>query len=591
MWDTVYDTKELTITSLDFFVEGEPPIGLAIKLVSEESGKAFFDRLIDKNEYTRDDNINKSIISISSGMINPEFDVFPTGVYHIYFTNTNTSQTIKVSVKEDGENNPLINVSSHKTTMGGYKIALSLLLLMMIYLVIIYTYSMDQKIKPENFFLMSVIPLSAAYLILITPLSIPDANAHFSAAYRLSNILLNKDPWYGRIDDINYIQNFARKNPDMRDILLIKSSIRTWAQNTELMEWPYIEKRMEYYSIFSYLPQVLGLCLGRLIGLGSVLTVYLGRLCMLITYIFSCLNAVKKAPIGKFIFAAMPLLPMSLMMSSAISYDALVLICTLNFLACSLKLCQEPESKSALMECMAWAFFVGSVKGGGYLLLLPIVFIFIYRGGKRAWGNAGAVIGSGMVSALLFDVILPAGTKLFQFGGEVSDKLYASYVFEHPIKYVEMMVETYLVQTDLLTSMGGTHLARLEYTIPTLVIMGLMLTIGIYSIYEKDRIQLNNKDKSILLFTILLVFVLTPVMLLSWTSAGSTIIEGLQGRYYLPAFPLMMIVITKFKLHTENNNGEENEQHRQEVSRLCYNTYAFLSCLCIYYMMRLYLMR
>lgn len=587
-WDTIYDTKGPFLVSLDFFIEGKPADGLAIKLVSEESGSVFFDRQIDKSEFTQDEGM--SIISISTDMINDEFDVLPAGVYHIYFTNTNARQEIKISVIASEDTNPQLNVSSYTVSMGGYQIAFFLFLLMMIYMVMIYTYNMDKEIKPETFFLLSVIPLSAAYLVLMTPLSVPDAGAHFSAAYRFSNILLNKEPWGGRIDDINFFQNINNHYPNTRDFLLIKSNISLWAKNTELTEWPHKSQNMEYYSIFCYLPQVLGLYLGRLLRFGSVLTVYLSRLCMLIAYIFSCYNAIKKTPIGKFIFAAILLLPTSLMMSSAISYDSLVLICTLNFLACSLRLYHEPESRSALIECIIWAFFVGAVKGGGYLVLLPIVFIFIYPGKKHTWFKTAAIIGSGLASVLLFDVILPAGTKLFQFGGEKSDKLYASYALEHPLKYLEMVFETYLVQPDLLIQMGGTGLAWLEYTLPSLVIVGFMLVIGIYSIYEEDYMQLNNKDKNILLFTIFLVFFLTPVMLLSWTSAESDVIQGLQGRYYLPVFPLMIIVITKFKLHI-GNNGEKTEPHRQEISRLCYHIYALLSCLSIYYMMRLYLTR
>lgn len=590
-WDIMYDTKGPFLVSLEFFIEGKPTDGLAIKLVSEESGKVFFDRQIDKSEFTNDEDINRSSINISTDMINDGFDVLPAGVYHIYFTNTNVSKKIKISIIEREDTNPLINVSSYTVSMGGYQIAFFLFLLMMIYLVIIYTYSMGKELKPEAFFLMSVIPISVAYFILMTTMSVPDVKAHFLASYRLSNILLNKEPWIGRIDDINYYQTMTDKNPDMRDILIVKSNIDLWARNTDLIEWPYIANLMEYYSIFCYLPQVLGLCLGRLMGLGSVLTVYLGRLCMLITYIFFGFNAVKKTPIGKFIFAAIPLLPMSLMLSSAISYDPLVLICTLNFLACSLKLCHEPESRSALRECMVWAFFVGSVKGGGYLILLPIVLIFIFRSRKRAWVNAGAVIGSGVISVFLFDVILPAGTKLFQFGGEASDKLYASYALEHPLKYLEMVFETYLVRADaLLINIGGTHLALLENTIPASVIIGFISIIGLYSIYEKDSMQLSYKDKRVLIFIIFLGFFFTPVMLLSWTDVGSSIILGLQGRYFLPFLPLIMIVITKFRLHAETNEDKHALQ-RQEVSRLCYKIYAFLSCLSVYYMMRLYLTR
>ena len=41
-------------------------------------------------------------------------------------------------------------------------------------------------------------------------------------------------------------------------------------------------------------------------------------------------NAVKKIPVGKYIIGGVLLLPMSLMMASAISYDPLVLVAILS---------------------------------------------------------------------------------------------------------------------------------------------------------------------------------------------------------------------------------------------------------------------
>lgn len=375
----------------------------------------------------------------------------------------------------------------------------------------------------------------------------------------------------------------------MRDITVVLSNLHLKAENTELAPWPEPMEHMEFYSVFCYLPQVLGMTLGRLLGLGSVPMIYLGRMFMLLSYILACLHAIKRTSVGKFLFAAIPLLPMSLMLSSAISYDPLVLLSTLNFLACSLWLCQEPDSRTALAECMVWAFLVGAVKGGGYLILLPVVLMFWNGNKRRSVTNIGAVVGCGLVSVVLFDVILPAGSKLFQFGGE-TDKLSASFAFKEPLHYMSMLVETYIRQLDgLMINMGGTHLALLEVTVPCVIIVGLMLIMGIYSIYEKDNIQLRNRDKQIFSLIVLLELFLTPVMLLSWTTVGSEVIDGLQGRYYLPVLPLIVMVFAKFRLHAAAAGA--TEEQNLEIRETCYKVYALLSCISVYYMMRLYLTR
>lgn len=480
--------------------------------------------------------------------------------------------------------------SMAKATWNGHRIAWLLFLIMAIYLVVICVFGRDKKFTAERFFLVSVIPLSVAYLILMLPGSVPDTKIHFLASYRLSNMFLGEEPWVGRIEDINFYDEIANcENPDMRDITAVLSNLHLKAENTELASWPEPMEHMEFYSVFCYLPQVLGMTLGRLLGLGSVPMIYLGRLFMLLSYILACFHAIKRTPVGKFLFAAIPLLPMSLMLSSAISYDPLVLVSTLNFLACSLWLCQEPDSRTALAECMAWAFLVGAVKGGGYLILLPVVLMFWNGNKRRSVINIGAVVGSSLVSVILFDVILPAGSRLFQFGGE-TDKLSASFAFKEPLHYVSMLVETYIRQLDgLMINMGGTHLALLEVTVPCVIIVGLMLIMGIYSIYEKDNMQLRNRDKQIFSLIVFLELFLTPVMLLSWTTVGSEVIDGLQGRYYLPVLPLIVMVFAKFRLHAAAAGA--TEEQNLEIRESCYKVYALLSCVSVYYMMRLYLTR
>lgn len=474
----------------------------------------------------------------------------------------------------------------------GDKLAWLIIDLAVIYLLAVYLCSKRKEFTVERFFLVSAIPLMAIYLALMMPWSAPDANRHFKAAYRQSNMLMGKDEWVIRADDAEFFTDVwaDAKNPKMKDITMILDYKSLKAHNTELIPWPSPDRDMEYYSIFCYLPQVLGICFGRLLGLGSVLTVYLARIFMGIVYILACYHAIRRTPVGKFIFAAIPLLPMSLMMGTAISYDPMVLLSTLNFLACSLKLSKEPESKSTLIECMAWAFIIGAVKGGGYLILLPMIFIFFGKEKRRALKNGGMIVLAGIVSVVLFDVVLTFGSSLFQFGEEASGTLSSSYILEEPLEYLHMCTDTYLHSIDsLMINMGGTHLAWLEQTIPAAIIVSLMLIIGIYCIYEKDDIRLGQKEKWVFGFIIFLEFTLTPIMLMSSTDIGSDVIMGLQGRYYLPVLPLIIMILTKYKLH----DGAENvtTENALQIKSSCFRVFALLSCLSVYYMLRLYLTR
>ena len=93
--------------------------------------------------------------------------------------------------------------------------------------------------------------------------------------------------------------------------------------------------------------------------------------------------------------------------------------------------------------------------------------------------------------------------------------------------------------------MTGTYLAWAEYTIPVVIVVALLLITGIYSMTEKDSVQLTKAFKNICWLIIMVGIISTPAMLLSWTNVGSRVVEGLQGRYYLPLLPLIYFVFTK----------------------------------------------
>ena len=585
IWQVFYKVESADFSAFEFFVRGKQTTDLHIQIQNTDTGQEYVDHMIRADEIITDSTWNRPAIKISCKDL--QMSSFPKGNYRIAFMNIGDEEAIPISVILDEDGNEQINLALIKDSRLGYWIAWAVLLLLCIYLVIMTVFTSSGKcMSAERFYLLSVLCLSAIYFLLMLPWSAPDTGAHFQAAYRLSNMMLGMEEWAGRLADISFYTNvWSGKNPSMDDYYCVYSNLTRNAIQTELIAWPNPQYRMEYYSILCYLPQTIGFVIGRFLNLGTVMMIYLGRACMLIAYIGCGYHAVKKIPVGKYIMGGVLLLPMSLMMASAISYDPLVLVASANFIALIFNLEQEPSKKFTWIECMVWAFVLGGVKGGGYLLLLPLVFV-LFEKKRKGMGTIWILLAGG-ISVLLFDVILPAGSTLFQFGVEGSGNLYISYMFKEPMKFLTMCAESYFQCLDyLVINMAGTHIAWLENTIPAFIIVGMVAALIIISIYEKDQIKLQRKEKCTMLFVIILTLFLTPAMLLSWTPAGSSLVAGLQGRYYLPILPLLLLMLTKFHLHTDIS-----EERFCTIRNSWCRVFCLFSGIAVYYMLRLYLTR
>lgn len=443
-----------------------------------------------------------------------------------------------------------------------------------------------RKLELSRLYIAMAVPLALTYLVLFVPWSQPDTATHFLAAYRCSNILLNVDAHVGRQEDADFFfQMWDREaNPSLMSYTAAAQRLQFKCTNPELVGMP-TTPQMDYYSMVNYLPEAIGFALGHSLGLGTVVCIYLGRFLILLTYLAITWRAVSHTPVGKGIFATVALLPMSLMMSSAISYDPLAIAVPLAFYAGVLYLKKHPHSLTGLADALLWCVLLGAVKGGGYVCLLPVLFVLAKRD-RRAWINIGCLALAAIGSVVLFDLVLPKGS-LYQFGETGGGKLYAGYVLLHPIKYLNMSLEAFLKYTDhIFINTGGTYLGKLEFTMPSLVVMLLYILGTTWSIFEPDALDLSGRDQTYMALAVVVGTVGTPMMLLSWTEQASKAINGLQGRYFLPFVPALLLALTKFRLH-HPLNGDEAVALRMRMWR----AFWAVSMIAVFFMTRLYFTR
>lgn len=490
------------------------------------------------------------------------------------------------------EVNGFLNVRIIRINLIGYYLSFIAIFLGLITFITLSAF-VDRHYDITRFFLVIAIPLSCIYLFLFPPFAQPDTGSHFFAAYRYSNIILNypnEQDYYGRSDDVSYYRIMgSRRNPSIDDYDMLMEINRIFCKNRTMVDYEIHEEGMEYYSIVNYWPEVLGFVIARLLNLGSVIMVYLGRILLLSFYIWAMYHAIKITPIGRSVFFSIALFPMCLMMSSGISYDGMSFLSSMNFIASILALDYDKTSKRKMIECSCWAAYLGAVKGGGFLLLLlPVVFVLLNSKDKKSIQRTGIITGIGITSTFFFDKIVPAGLHLYQFGEENTGKMVALYSLMHPISYLNMSVTSYVTYLDkLFLGAGGTKLGWLEDNLPTSVIGLLYMVMLLLSLYENDQHALEERHKRTFLISIIISMASTPAMLLSFTNEGSRLVEGLQGRYYIPIIPLAVLLVTKgrFKQAWSSNSTST------AISGVIVKVYCLISLVAVYYLLRQYLLR
>ncbi|MCQ2520937.1 MAG: DUF2142 domain-containing protein [Lachnospiraceae bacterium] len=470
----------------------------------------------------------------------------------------------------------------------GEKIFYVGVILFILYLSIVFWHNELRGLNIKAFFLYTSIPFLIMIFLLMPHGACPDSQSHIFTTYRYSNILLGfseEEEWYGRADDVEYLsflnhENNENVNPSRNSIAWALDNWWSGIEDDSLKELHVKPEHMTYYSIFCYLPQILGISVARLLGLSSAMTFGLGRIFMGIIYVLGCYRAICKAPRYKSIFAFVALIPESLTLGISYSYDAMLIVVSLNFLAGVLQLSNGIENKRALAEQLVWSFMLGAVKAGAYLLLLPMVFVITHKSKKRRWIVISSIVGMAILSVVLFDLALPSD-RLFQLGGQDTSCYSAVFALQHPFSYVRMLLMTYLRKTDMIFWSGlGDHIGWWEDNIPH-IYLGMMAILWFILIRRQNDTEICAGILRICsLISVILVLVISPAMLLSYTSSTASLIEGLQGRYYIP-----MIVPLLLLLQYKKTNG-----YGREKTSIFYGL-SFLYVICIYYMMGFYLGR
>ncbi len=295
-----------------------------------------------------------------------------------------------------------------------------------------------------------------------------------------------------------------------------------------------------------YLPQALGIAIGRFLHLSPLGLMYAGRVANLGTWIVCSFWAIRWLPSQKLALFLLCLMPMSMFQAASLSADVLtnsLAILLVSLVAKSKAETKIPIAKHQLLGIMAIAILL-SVAKLAYFPLLALLLLIPPRKLKGKLMYSLALFSVWTMSAIAAITWSSIVKQIYvPLAADILPDRQLEFIFDRPLQFLSILGQTF-------------HLEGLDYLHQFIGILGwfdtplslwhvlsywgLLLGTALYSSSSYLSISVRQKWGIILLLILNTIGLCTLAYL--WNPVAAKIVGGLQGRYFIPfALPLILV--------------------------------------------------
>jgi uncharacterized membrane protein len=388
-----------------------------------------------------------------------------------------------------------------------------------------------------------------AFVFFLPPVQAPDEGGHFISSYSAAHGQFlpphDAEGWAATDVPVSFLRIHVCPDDQSR-----------WEYIRELLKLRSTGERcqrslgnLSIYSFFPYIPQAGGIRLARWLKLRPLMVMYAGRLGNLAFGIFCVVLAIRLAPLGKLLFGAIALLPMTVHQFASLSADAptnglsLVLVAALLRLALGSGTGRPPVPTLALLLTFAVA-----LTKFPYTILTLLYFGMSpgQAGSRRRYWMTGililAVAAAGVAAsfALTSPYLLdhPQSRSLASKSGQMQ------FICTHPLQYLWVFLDT-VADHGFSWAHSLFVLGSLDTPLNVLTSFGCLFFLAVLAIAD-------GKPEGAISWRLWLVgaavtFLAASVILTSqyvwWTPVAAQRIDGPQGRYFIPLLPMFFLLL------------------------------------------------
>lgn len=405
-------------------------------------------------------------------------------------------------------------------------------------------------------------------VFLTPPFMVPDEPAHFYRAYQISEGHFIPDVNQNRLggdlpNSLSDMQNEVFKTAELKMDLDQISSLLNIQLHPEIRAFLFFPNTSLYTPI-PYIPQSIGIGLGRLINAPPLILLYLARLFNLIFWIFLSYHSLKLIPFYKNLLFVLLLLPMSVYQAASASADVVLNALSFFLISMAFKWYSEKDKQITyrdiilllgLSMAITWSKSI-------YFLLIALLLIipqsrFVHK--KTYWLSSFLVMLVTVVAfAVNYEIVqyllsqIHPIENIYGINGEaprINPDLQLKGVLNKLPEFIILIFRSlwhykFMVLQSYIGVFGWMNIAfnNYYYLLIYIIIVGLAIFDNQYNI------QLTLKIKVLLFLLasgILMLFSIT--MYLSWNNVGDAMIDNWQGRYFIPVTPLVLFLFFQKK--------------------------------------------
>jgi len=430
-----------------------------------------------------------------------------------------------------------------------------------------------QRIKPERFFILFALLFGLTILLLTPPFQSPDEINHFYRAYQISEGKLKSARHDNRIGGFlpESLTEIVVPFSGMPWNMHVKTSYNTIKQQFKTPLDPDRRIFVDFpntgmYSPISYLPQALSIFVLRKCNLPPLYIFYGARLFTLFFWIFSIFFVIKAMPFFKWFFTLIALLPMSLFVNMSISADVVTNLLSFTFIAYVLK--SACSDHTVYLKTSITMLLLAVLLASAKLVYSPLVMLFLLIpkdkfSSRKSYYTQLIILFTATLATLLYwskvmnDLYLPYSMYNEEFRDSVpiiscadmhqqvqyiiSHGFYILKVFAHSMVHAfDMYFRGYIGTFGWLDTKLPGWLIWLSY--------GVLFLIALTD--HEATIRINRSQKLIILSSLIAIICLILLSQhLTWDCVGGDVIVTLQGRYFIPAFPLLFMLLYNSRLN------------------------------------------
>lgn len=487
-------------------------------------------------------------------------------------------------VLEDGSYAPAFGVivSGKDSYFKLQNIVYPILILVIVSTFAIVILDTDHKIKPEQLYLIAGLGLGLIFVLIIPMTAVPDEITHMYTSYDVSDRIMGThgNTVMMRADDA--MADYNSQNLTRNDYLYEYEGIFNGVNNADMVDSGVAATGSPRYL---YWLSGFGITIGRLFGFSTTLTYLLGRIFNMLAFVFAVYYSIKRMPFGKGIVFVWALLPITLQQTGSFSYDSPILTLSILVVATALSAIygEEQSKKKKIINYIVWALsaiLLIPCKGHALIPLAMLVLMLIpryikthrdkiedIRAGIRPWMKIVLIVccvlflcGAGIVAIRIIKIaIQPENINSNYIAWADQNGYTIGFFIKHPVRLLEIMINTVWFKTDIyLNQMLGGSLGWLEIEIPWVFILGFFVLLIYAAMRKESEPQLIRTGERIyiIIMSVGVVVLAIAGMLLYWTPNSLFVVEGVQGRYFLPA-----LVPGLLALRTKKNSVSDNADY------------------------------